>query len=68
MKKKPLNPDSKDRLDPMNDTRNYGAGREGEDILEREDEDEEMEEEPLEEDLEIPEDEDDYEDDEDVRN
>jgi hypothetical protein len=65
MKKKPLNTDTKDRLNPMNDTRNYGAGNEGEDILEREDEDDEMEEEPLMEDLELPEDEEDYDDDED---
>jgi len=57
MKKKPQNTDTKDRLDPMNDTRNYGAGNEGEDILEREDDDDEMEEEPLPEDLELPEDE-----------
>jgi hypothetical protein len=57
MKKKPLNTDDKDRLDPMNDTRNYGAGREDGDILEREDEDDEMEEEPLVEDLDLPEDE-----------
>jgi hypothetical protein len=59
MKKKPHTTDNKDRLDPMNDTRNYGAGNEGEDILEREDDDDEMEKEPLPEDLEAPEDEDD---------
>jgi hypothetical protein len=60
MKKKSITPDTKDRLDPMNDTRNYGAGNEGEDILEREDNDDEMEEEPLVEDLELPEDEEEY--------
>ncbi|MEO6540532.1 MAG: hypothetical protein ABIN74_06075 [Ferruginibacter sp.] len=64
MIKKSTNTDKKDWLDPMNDTRNNGTGNEGEDIMEREDNDDEMEEAPLVEDLELPEDEEEYDDDE----
>ncbi|HEX2684925.1 MAG TPA: hypothetical protein VHL77_13360 [Ferruginibacter sp.] len=69
MKTIPPNADKIDKLDPMTDTQNYAAGNEGEDILEREDNDEEMEEETLTEDLDTGEEEDfdesDEEDDED---
>ena len=65
MKKKPFNPDKKDRLNPMSDTHNYAAGTEGEDILDLQDDEEEMEDESLPEDLEIPEPGDDDDDDED---
>ena len=49
MKKNTPNTDKKDKLDPMKDTRNYAAGREGEDIVEGEEE--EIEEEPLDDEL-----------------
>jgi hypothetical protein len=70
MKKKTLNTEKKNKMNPMSDTRNYRAGSEGEDILDSEDGDIDDDEEPLPGEIAFPaeaeEDEEDDEDDEDL--
>ena len=55
MKKKTLNTDKKDKMNAMTDTRIYAAGSEGEDIMDREDEDDIDDAEPLPEEIAFPE-------------